>query len=133
MVDVDGTQAGGLALLACLDTKTIREIIKRNSAAYPANKDLDEENMWKRVRNAQERGRVVSGGTVFPGTSGTAVPIPNGSRPPYLAIGIGGVDARMPPERLETLHDELSGIARQLAASLANSIPSQGEERHEHR
>ena len=113
-----GVGAGALALYCSMSEKE-RETIRRINKNWMADYGVSEAELAADFAAFQETGYAANFGRIVAGTSAISVPVMTGAGRLVAAIAIGAIDARMTPERINTV---LIPAMREEAALLTQRI-----------
>ena len=115
-----GVGAGGLALLMPLSDDELETVVQANATRLQAYGSLTPKNILARVRQARERGYVVTEDIVVRGVSAISLPFGGQKGVPPAAISVACVPSRMP----RTRHRELVGLLRTEINTLEKALRS---------
>ncbi len=113
-----GLGGAGLAILAGMEHEKAMEIVRQNSRAFPNDPRLEETVMGRRISEARQRGRAFSVDYGLQGSAGVGIALPRQGKMPLFSALIAGQTERMPPDRMEFLHEELVAASEELEACL---------------
>jgi DNA-binding IclR family transcriptional regulator len=118
-----GVGAGGLALLMPLSDEELVAVVRANSKRLNAYGSLKPKSILPIVREARERGYVVTDDIVIPGVTAIAAPFGGKRGVPAAALSVAGIPSRMPktrhPELFALLKSEIKLMEDMLSSSKA--------------
>lgn len=113
-----GIGAGSLALLAFLPFDEIEEILDANKAArlqYPIN----EQQLRRMIKHAQEYGFTYNDERLVRGMSGIGIPVYRSDKRPIAAISVAAISSRLIGDRLNTVVTAAKEIAKSVERDLS--------------
>lgn len=117
-----GVGAGGIALLMPLVDEELDSVLRANTLRWQSYASLKAKNVLSMVRQARERGYVVTEDIVVRGVSAISLPFGGRHGVPAAAISVACVPSRMPksrhPEIVTLLKDEIATMEKMLASNV---------------
>lgn len=117
-----GVGAGGIALLMPLPDDELEAVVRGNTARLQTYGSLKAKSVTTMVRQARERGYVVTEDIVVRGVSAISLPFGGKHGVPAAAISVACVPSRMPKSRHQEIVALLKGEIATMEKMLASTV-----------
>jgi IclR family acetate operon transcriptional repressor len=115
-----GATIAGIAMLAALDDREIEDILERTAAAMAArHRNATPAYVRRQVTTIRRNGFCVSKEVLIEGATGFSAAVPRGDAPPFLAVSVSAVSARVPEARVKPLAADLMRTCARMGQLLA--------------
>jgi DNA-binding IclR family transcriptional regulator len=115
-----GTTIAGITMLAALPDEEVDSILERTAVSMTRYLNATPEYVRRQIANVRRNGFCLSEGVYIEGTTGLSAAVPNSDGPPFLAISLSAISARVLRSSVKPLAKDLlrtcSAMARVLAA-----------------
>lgn len=113
-----GTTIAGITMLAALDNDEIEAILKRTATAMTRYRNATPDYVRRQVANVRRDGFCLSEGVFIQSTTGLSAAVPDRDGPPYLAVSLSAISARVPLNAVKTLARDLLRTCKEMARVL---------------
>jgi DNA-binding IclR family transcriptional regulator len=118
-----GAGAGGLAILAALDSRESARLVEALAPRLHAFPNTSTAQVLKAVEAARRTGYAFSDEQVVTGVRGVSVCIRNAAGAPIAAVGIAAIRERLRSERVQCLVEQLRTEAFRIESEIAGHAP----------
>jgi DNA-binding IclR family transcriptional regulator len=123
-----GATIAGITMLAALDDSEIEHILARTSGAMAArHRNATPDYVRRQVANVRRQGFCVSKEVLIEGATGFSAAVPRGDAPPFLAVSVSAVSARVPDARVKPLAADLMRTCARMGQLLARGARRRGQ------
>jgi len=112
------TTIAGIAMMAALGNEEVGAILKRTATAMMRYRNATPDYVRRQIANVRRDGFCLSEGVFIESTTGLSAAVPNRDGPPYLAISLSAISARVPPSAVKPLVRDLTRTCAEMARAL---------------
>ena len=114
-----GAMIAGIAMLAALDDKEIEAILARTASAMARHRNATPDYVRRHVAEVRRNGFCVSKAVLIEGATGISAAVPSADGPPFLAVSLSAISARVPEARVKPLAADLLRTCARIGQLLA--------------
>ena len=113
-----GTTIAGITMLSALDDQDVEAVLKRTAVAMTRYRNATAEYVRRQIVNVRRNGFCHSESVYIESTTGLSAAVPGGHGPPYLAISLSAISARVPRSAVKPLARDLVRTCADMARVL---------------
>lgn len=117
-----GTTIAGITMLAELGNDEVEAILKRTAVAMTRYRNATADYVRRQIANVRRNGFCLSEGVYIESTTGLSAAVPTRDGPPYLAISLSAISARVPRSAVKPLSKDLVRACGEIARVLDERV-----------
>ena len=114
-----GATLAGTTMLAALDDGEVEAILARTAAAMTRYRGATPDYVRRQIATVRRNGFCHSENLLIEGATGLSAPVASRDGPPYLAVSLSAICARVPKSRVKPLSEVLLRTCQKMAQALA--------------